>query len=351
MLSSPLSTTYGDLLDNTITQGYPGAYYSTGSMPGDTLQPNVMFYDETYGTNLDGDKATDNQRWRAPASASATIPATQGLYTFIFGDIDADPLYNDQFPLPLTLAVQGQENEGDGNSVNFGVTYTTTADSGWNMVGNPYAATIDWDEASSWTKTNIDNTIYVWDPAASSFKTWNGITGDLDREGLIAPFQAFWVKANDVDPALEVSKEAKTFGGSYVGKIKSKAHDVPIISLSISNQKQEASTHLMFSDHALNGKDHSDAYRLVPPPGINTFLDINTVADKGSRLTINNLPRNFGRVIEIPIFVDAYRDGFSANESLSLSIGQMKNIPQGWKITLQDNRIKSKITVENGFNY
>lgn len=256
MLSSPLSTTYGDLLDNTVTQGYSGAYYSTGSNPGDTLQPNVMYYDETY-------PGTDNQRWRAPSSTASNISTGQGLYTFIFGDIDEDPLYNDVFGLPITLSVNGQENEG---TVDLGVTYTTAADSGWNLVGNPYAATIDWDDSPEWTKTNIDNTIYVWDPASSNFKTWNGATGDLDSEGLIAPFQAFWVKANDVNPALEVTEEAKTFGGIYVGKQQSVTEQVPKISLRITNEDMEASTHFMFSENAKYGKDNMDAYRLIPRP-------------------------------------------------------------------------------------
>lgn len=344
LLSSPLATTYDDLLDSTLTQGFTGAFYSTGTAPGDTLQPNVLFYDETY-------PGTDNQRWRAPASASTSIPETQGLYTFFFGDIDADPLYNDQFPLPLTLTVQGQENEGDGTKVDFGVSYTATADSGWNLVGNPYAASIDWDEVSSWTKTNIDNTIYVWDPNVNSFKAWNGTTGDLDSQGLIAPFQGFWVKANAESPVLEVNEDAKTFGGTYVGKQNSRQHDIPAISLTISNNSEEASTHFMFSEHAKIGKDASDAYRLVPPPGIGNFLDINTVADNGSRLSINNLPRYFGRTIEIPIYINAYRNGVSSNEPLTLSLDEMINIPQGWEITLVDNFVKTKFNVRGNFEY
>lgn len=344
MISSPIATNYGDLLDNTITQGYAGAFYPIGSTPGDTLQPNVMYYDETH-------PGTDNQRWRAPASASTSIPETRGLYTFFFGDIDADPLYNDQFPLPLTLTVQGQENEGDGSSIDFGVTYTATADSGWNLVGNPYAATINWDDASNWTKTNIDNTIYVWDSNVSSFKTWNGTTGDLDSQGLIAPFQGFWVKANAENPVLEVSENAKTFGGTYVGKSNRKTHDTPSLSLTISNGTKQASTHFMFSEHAKNGKDESDAYRLVPPPGIGDFLDINTVTDGGIRLAINNLPRYFGRAIEIPIYINAYKSGVSSNESLMLSISEMKDIPQGWEISLVDNQVKNKLTVNGNFVY
>jgi hypothetical protein len=344
MISSPLSTSYEDLLDSTVTQGFTGAFYSTGSIPGDTLQPNVLYYDETY-------PGTDNQRWRAPNSASNTIPEAQGLYTFFFGDIDSDPLYNNQFPLPTTLTVQGQEHDGDGNSVDFDVTYTASADSGWNLVGNPYAATIDWDDGTSWTKTNIDNTIYVWDSGVNSFKTWNGTTGDLDSEGLIAPFQGFWIKANDMNPILEVTEDAKTFDGAYTGKVNSKKEDVPAISLTISNDTLQASTHFMFSTQASIGKDISDANRLVPPPGIGHFVDINSVTENGTRLAINNLPRHFGRAIEIPIYVNAYSQGISSNDLLTLSISKLKNIPHGWDIELRDNYIKNKLNLEDSFSY
>ncbi len=353
LLSSPLSSTYEDLLDNTITQGYDGAYYSTGSEPGDTLQPNVMYYDETYATNSNGGAATDNQRWRAPSAASESVPEALGLYTYIFGDIDGDVLYDDIFGLPLTLTVQGQENEGNGSAVDFGVTYTSDADSGWNLVGNPYAATIDWDNAPEWTKTNIDNTIYVWDPAISNFKTWNGTTGDLDSQGLIAPFQGFWVKANGENPTLEVSEGAKTFGGTYVGKRQSKTSQHPVISLKVSDGKKEAATHFMFSEDAKLGKDLSDAYRLIPPPGIESYLDISSISANGDHFSINNLPRYFGKTIEIPIFVDAYNNGYSTDVTMNLSLSKLENIPSGWQITLIDNKSKSKtdLTQQSTFSF
>ncbi len=209
LLSSPISSTYTDFLDGIVTQGYSGAFYSTGSNPGDTVQPNVLYYLESY-------PGTDNQRWRAPSTAGTTVTSGRGLYTYIFGNIAGDSRYNNSFP--ITLSVEGQEHEGP---VNLNVTYTTAADSGWSLVGNPYAATIDWDNNTNWTKTNIDGTIYVWDYSTNQYKTWNGTTGDLG-DGLISPFQGFWVKANGTSPSLIVDEDAKNTGGSYVGKASTK---------------------------------------------------------------------------------------------------------------------------------
>ena len=346
LFSSPISSDYDDFFDGIVTQGYTGAYYSTGSNPGDTLQPNVLYYLENY-------PGTDNQRWRAPASAATSLTPGQGLFTYVFGDIDADPLYNDILPLPATLEVQGQEHEGP---VDFGVTYTTTADSGWNFIGNPYAATINWDNSGSWTKTNIDNTIYIWDYDSNQYLTWNGTTGDLGN-GLISPFQGFWVKANDTSPTLEVEETAKTTGGTFVGKTianqKITAH--PSFSVSLGDDKHEVSTHFMFTEHAKIGKDKSDAYRLLPIPGITNYLELSSVTENGDKYAINNLPRNFGRTIEIPIMVESFEAGISTSKPLNLSFKNFDHIPNGWSLSIIDKKTGEEFPVTDGgiypFNY
>ena len=43
------------------------------------------------------------------------------------------------------------------------MTYTK----GFNLVGNPYPSAIDWDAASGWTKTNIDNAVYYFKASAT----------------------------------------------------------------------------------------------------------------------------------------------------------------------------------------
>ena len=74
------------------------------------------------------------------------------------------------------MDVKGQEFSGNGTEVDFGITYTTSADSGWNFIGNPFRASIDWDDEAQWTKTNVESSIYIWDPAANNgngeYLTW-----------------------------------------------------------------------------------------------------------------------------------------------------------------------------------
>lgn len=335
LLSSPIDSDYDDFFDGITTQGYSGSTLGNAAL--DSLQPNVLYYDETY-------PGTDNQRWRAPASAATSLTQGQGLYTFIFGNIAADSRYNNTFP--RTLTVQGQENEGP---VDLNVTYTTTADSGWNLVGNPYAATIDWDDAN-WTKTNVDATIYIWDYASSEYKTWNGVTGDLGN-GLISPFQGFWIKANDVSPSLIVEEEAKTTGGTFVGKLLSErvsAKEIPSFSITLADDKDEASTHFMFSENANQGKDNLDGYRLLPHSGIGSYIELSSINEYNDKLSINNLPRYFGVSIEIPLQVDAFEGGISVKKPLNFEFTGFKNIPEGWKIFLIDTRSNTEIEVFNG---
>tara|TARA_R110000868_G_scaffold304437_14_gene565167 strand:- start:3917 stop:7564 length:3648 start_codon:yes stop_codon:yes gene_type:complete len=337
LLSSPIETDYDDFLDGITTQGYSGS--SLGNAALDSLQPNVLYYDETY-------EGTDNQRWRAPASAATSLAPGRGLYTFIFGNIAADSRYNNTFP--RTLSAQGQENEGP---VDLNVTYTSEADSGWNLVGNPYAATIDWDDAN-WTKTNIDATIYMWDYATSEYKTWNGTTGDLPSNGLISPFQGFWIKANDASPSLIVEENAKTTGGAFVGKANSKnSSHHPMFSITLADDKIKSSAHLMFSDDAKLGKDREDAYKLLPISGIGDYIELSTISSKGDKFSINNLPRNFGIPIEIPLSIDAFKDGYSISKALNFEISSMENIPLGWRIFLRDSQTGTMIELNESSIY
>lgn len=359
ILSSPFNTTYGDFLDGTLTQGYTGS--TLGAAPLDSLQPNVL----TYLENFIG---TDNQRYRAPSNISDTVAHGKGVFVYIFGNIATDPRYND--PLPDTLDVQGQEWNGNDTEVNFNVTYTADADTGWNLVGNPYLATIDWDDSPNWTKTNIESTIYIWDPDANGgngeYLTWNGVTGTLPNGGLIAPFQGFWVKANAPSPVLSVKKDAKTTGGSFLRKEipnKSKSIDVnenkkskvqsfedPQIQLSITSESgRSKKTSLMFSREGLAGKDKLDAFRLLPLS--TSHIEFYSLLNNGTELAINNLPLEFNSRVSIPLHVNYYEDGMPKSGELKLVWGGLRNIPEDWILTLIDNETGTEINILEELSY
>ncbi len=327
ILSSPVSSTYGDFIDGLLTQGFSGAFYNTGSNPGDTLQPNVLTYLESY-------PGTDNQRFRAPTSSVQNLTQGQGIFVYFFGDIAADPLYNN--PLPDTIDVTGQEFDGNGTQVDFGVTYTTAADSGWNLVGNPFGATIDWDDAANWTKTNIESTIYVWDPSANSgngeYLTWNGTTGTLGS-GLISPFQGFWTKANASSPSLIVKKAAKTTGGDFVKKETS--FTIPVIELEAVTDGLSKRTSFMFSEDGSKEIDHYDGYRLVPFS--DSQLEFYSILDDGTQLAINSLPSTLTNRIKIPLSLSAFKNGLPYSGEFTIRLSGEKGIPEEWLVSLLDN--------------
>ena len=332
LLSAPVVSSFSNFLSGVLTQGFPGA-----SLAGD-LQPNVLWYDET-------NPGTDNQRWRAPGSASDQVVPGRGYHVFMFGEVPEDGRYND--PLPYLIEVNGLEHEGSGSEVDLNVTYTAEADTGWNLVGNPYGAAIDW-EHPSWTKTNIDPTIYVWDPNTNQYLTWNGSTGDI-ADGIIAPFQGFWVKANDENPELIVSEEAKTFGGSFAGKqIQQNDRDVPSIAINARHSRRYQSTaHFTFSESGTYGLDRKDAFKLLPPPGISDYLEVYSLTNSGERLAINNMPRRFGSAITIPFSLNAFKDGFPITDDITLTISQFRNIPDEWSVEVVNLKTNERFDLRN----
>ena len=67
------------------------------------------------------------------------------------------------------------------------------ANSGWNLVGNPYPSAIDWDAASGWTKTNVNPAIYVQVNSAL-WATYIAGVGNNGGSRYIAPCQGFFVQ-------------------------------------------------------------------------------------------------------------------------------------------------------------
>lgn len=359
MLSSPVLSSFGDFLSGTLTQGYTGATYSTGSNPGDTLQPNVMWYLENYHTNVEGLPATDNDRLRAPDNVTDQVVSGRGYWVYFFGDIPADPLYNN--PLPDTLDVTGREFGAGASEVDFGVTYTPSADPGWNFVGNPYGAAINWSNASKWAKTNIESTIYIWDPAANSgngeFLTWNGATGSLGS-GIIPPFQGFWVKANAPAPVLKVKGTAKTSGGNFLRKgIKrqyknsDEANETayPVLEVRAEGNSLSKTTHVMLSNDAQVGKDRQDALRLLPFS--TSHIELYSTLSNGTELAINNLPRLFEHRQNIPLHFQAFKNGRVASGSYTFSIPGMRSIPEDWLIILIDHKTGEQINFRERSSY
>jgi len=335
MMSSPINTTFKDLFSGLTTQGMTGSDYPS-------KQPNILYYNETI-------QGTDNQRWRKPTDISNSIQdpdsTGRGFFFYVFGKVTGDSVnYNDT--LPVTLNVTGKEYKYQSSTFNFSsVTYTAAADSGWNLVGNPWASTLDWD-SSGWTKKNIDDVIYVWDPSNNTYLTWNGIDGSLG-DGLIKPFQAFWVKANAPGDTLSVNRSAKTTGGTYYGKAKRQPAS---IGFKLTADSLEAQMFITLSPNGKNNKDPRDAYRLLPFD-TQTYLEFYSTLDNGAQLVTNNLARSFGKEISIPIHVGGFKKGTPISGQYTISWPKFGDIPKAWTLILEDKKTGDQINLRKNSFY
>lgn len=102
---------------------------------------------------------------------------------------------------------------GEPNTGTFTPTVTYPGNSDGNnfaLVPNPYPSNIDWNAASGWTKTNIGNTIWIYNPVYGNYATWNGSSGTNGGSRYISVGQAFFVQTTAASPALVMNNSVRT---------------------------------------------------------------------------------------------------------------------------------------------
>jgi len=97
-------------------------------------------------------------------------------------------------------------------------TAANTTTTGFNLVGNPYASSIDWSKFSATVSTaaiygpNLNPTVYELDPATNLFGTYNAVTllSTLNGNKIISSGQGFFVKATTTGASLKFTEQAKS---------------------------------------------------------------------------------------------------------------------------------------------
>ncbi len=321
IMASPVNgVSYGELLDTLWTQGFTGADKTNGNT-------NVMVWDESTRTFSSIANATD-----VPAVGS-------GFITYVYDDNNYDGTA-DGFP-KMIKTDSTQKTGWVSPTLSFTSTGTLSND-GWNLVGNPYGATIDWDAASGLTSANLDASFYVWSDSANSgagdYLSWNGSTGTFGG-GKIAPWQGFWVKANATSPALTLTDEIRSGGGILL-----KQAPVSQIGFSLANEAMSSKTIMMFSDNASIEKDGLDAYKLQ---SLNAeYLSVFTRLNDGSGLDINAIPSAFDENTSIDLDLDG--SALAGDYELSWN---PENLPDGMTLTLVDNETGTEIDLSKASSY
>ncbi len=193
----------------TGTGGTTNGFDATGNN-----SPSVYYYNEATTGNL-------NQGWTAAPNINMAFTVGRGYRVFVRGD-RSDPARltgSNTTQNEVTLEVSGSLNQ---QSVNMPVTYTNTgssSDDGWNLLGNPFAAPFDW--GAMWRTGNSGFTgtfynkirpeVYVYDPIGNNYKSYNAASnGGTLTGGIIAPGQAFFIKATGTSPSLQFYESFKS---------------------------------------------------------------------------------------------------------------------------------------------
>ncbi|MCE2786927.1 MAG: T9SS type A sorting domain-containing protein [Bacteroidota bacterium] len=131
-------------------------------------------------------------RWASVGNPTSTnLSAGVGYRVFIRGDrSDAGRLDGTNATQnAVTLSVTGTPATGP---LNVSVSKASAAGTdGWNLVGNPFAATIDFDAFRATNSGVINNLYYTLNVGGAGYVSWNGSAGAATR--FIPSGQSFWV--------------------------------------------------------------------------------------------------------------------------------------------------------------
>ncbi|MGB0882793.1 MAG: PKD domain-containing protein, partial [Vicingaceae bacterium] len=189
-LTSAISgTTIADFSDDFLTTGFIGSNY-----PPDSINPQPFVSIYTYNESVPG--IIDSGFVHA-TNVTNPIGVGQGMWALIDGN------------QATNIDIVGPPNVGN---INIPISYTnngTPASDGWNMVGNPYPSSINWDSPGV-TKTNVNNAIYIWNASSQQFASYVSGIGTNGGSANIASSQGFWVQANAPGASLQVTESSKS---------------------------------------------------------------------------------------------------------------------------------------------
>jgi len=274
-ISSPVQNAQVADIQNEIP--ITGSFTGTSSCSGCGTNQSMFSYNESVITGGANGGYVDFP----DAVNTETLVPGRGYALFERGNILSSGLWDVRGPINFGTISLGNPT---------GITFTSSgvvADDGWNLVGNPFPSTIDWNAASGWVKpAALDATIYYRDNGndPQQYATWNGVTGTNGGSPFIATGQAFFVKLNSTPSPVTLSaNESVKVAGTQTSFFRVSSTDNLLrITLKQGSKSDEAVVH--FREDATSGFDsQADAWKLP-----STSLNLSTVSG-GNKLAINSL--------------------------------------------------------------
>ncbi len=313
--------------DAIVNPQYNTVPYNQRFIAGNVLPyPNTFYYDEAL-VGSGGPGSYDyvfNQGYQSPASLADPLVTTRG--------------YTVRIPASATVSFTGSLNSGDITTPPL--TRGALNESGWHLVGNPYASKIDFTLLS---RTNVMNSFYenrsngattgVYDSYVNGISTSGDGSTASGVNNWIAANQAFFVRVTapgSVGSMTFTNAARQTeFRNDFTAPFFRPATANPLVRLRMQNANNLATeTVVHFAPGATTGIDSDyDAFYINGGHPVGLYSSVG-VED----LSINGLP---ALTTSTDYTVALVANGWAAG-SYTINAAEMLNMPAGFQVLLQD---------------
>jgi len=351
---TPLNSSFTDGnfwgISNIAPNSHATVSYSvTGGNPGTTSSFNLpvgngfMFF-------FRGDRTTLSPYVTTTTPVASTVTATGTLNT---GQVTVHDWYT---PSPASLGYTGT---GTG---------TNAAVRGFNLVGNPYASSIDWEQYNTTTSTTgiytnivggvpgVGSTIYELNPATNNYDTYQK-GGAFTNHGsrTIASGQGFFVLASNIaNPELVFNESAKTTTlntgldlfmstGAEVASLKNANIDQH---LRLQIAMDSVNTDDIYVGFASNASAQYVNDEDAPYKAGTGKVKMASYSSDHVLLAINKMPLPGQKQATIPLFVTA-----GAYGTYKLNMTELKGIPQIYEVWLMDAYKNDSLDMRHNTTY
>ena len=217
--------------------------------------------------------------------------------------------------------------------------------SGYNLVGNPYASSIDWNTYSTTSPTagiyapNVNPTIYIYNETSKVYATYSGGIGTNGGTNIIPSGQGFFVKANTSGASLTFNEAAKTTvqltgptlptGSTLLLSTKPVSNNIfQYVRLELAaDSVNKEETVVRFNSSAKNDYVVNEDSQYFVGAG---QVSLSTMSADNYALAINNIPLpKRGQVVRLNVNV-------TASGLYKLSMTEINAVPQLFDIWLKD---------------
>jgi hypothetical protein len=213
----------------TGTLGTSGGMDKTGNPSIYLYRNDVTFTNGSYnGGNFRGvNKINNTTKYNIGIDYDGTfaLHVGTGFWMFYRGDKTnlSSKFITSTIPEATVFSTRGTLNQQAVQVVNWFTQSTSlqysmmngSSYAGYNLVGNPYASSIDWNSRGTTAGsgiyiTNVSNTIYIYNESTKIYGTYDGTFGLNGASNIIPSGQGFYVKATNSSSQLTFNEAAKT---------------------------------------------------------------------------------------------------------------------------------------------